>query len=307
MPDRLARPPRLETDDDRPRARLESSATPTQVPTTVSERAQTRRRLVWLSVAVAIVAVLGVVIGRPVTDAGQAPTAGGDASDQETPSASPTPAPLGNTYEDTSDDASAAEPTDDAGSSPEASDDAGSPEAAEDASTASGDTQTAGFDEGLVSLGEDVEPGRYVARVPKDSTGCYWERVEGVDARYTTTVAAGDGRPGARVVVELSDTDEGFQSNGCGGWAPYSPPKKPATDFGEGTWVVGQDITHGRYRSSGPGENGDSCAWARQVGFSNEFYDILESATVTEPVTVDIERSDSSFQSRGCGEWTLVE
>lgn len=162
-------------------------------------------------------------------------------------------------------------------------------------------------DEGLAMVGADVVPGLYEARVPEQSEGCWWERLEGLDARYADTVAAGEAAAGARVVVEVLDTDEAFRSTGCGPWQPYVPSDQPAVTIGEGTWLVGTDIAAGRYRSTGPESAAGECSWERRLGFSDSFYDIAQSDTVTEPVELEIESSDVAFTSRGCGNWEPVE
>lgn len=156
----------------------------------------------------------------------------------------------------------------------------------------------------LQLVGQDLEPGWYVAQVPSDSSGCYWERLIEVNARYPKVVAADNVAAGAQVVVEISETDEGFRSVSCGAWSAYAPPLEPSASFVDGTWIVGGDILVGTYKSSGP-ETGETCTWARQIGFSGSFYDVLESGSSTGPVTVSIDPDDISFKSAACGTWTL--
>lgn len=228
---------------------------------------------------------------------------------------SPTPAPTSDPNESPSTDAAGASesPTDegpgDAVDTPTPSPAAPTSPAEEatDGGASSGPSAATSFDEGQALVGQDVVPGLYAALVPESSEGCWWERLENLDARYSDSVAAGEAAAGARVVVEVMDTDEAFRSTGCGPWEPYVPADQPATTIGEGTWLVGTDISPGRYRSTGPASAGGECSWERRLGFSDSFYDIVQSATATDPVVLQIEPSDTAFTSRGCGEWEPVE
>jgi hypothetical protein len=75
----------------------------------------------------------------------------------------------------------------------------------------------------------------------------------------------------------------------------------PSLAFGDGTFVVGQDIGHGTYAAPG----GDGCYWARLSGFGGTLDEIIANGNPTGPVVVTIAASDAGFETRGCGEWLV--
>lgn len=92
---------------------------------------------------------------------------------------------------------------------------------------------------------------------------------------------------------------------GCGvSRGPSAQPMVgPATSFGDGTFVVGEEIVPGRYRTAGPAAWAPGCYWARLRGTSGEFRDIIANGIGQGPVTVTISRSDAAFKSGGCAGW----
>jgi hypothetical protein len=80
-----------------------------------------------------------------------------------------------------------------------------------------------------------------------------------------------------------------------------------APTFGDGTWVVGQDIEPGTYRSDVPA--GDFCYWERLSGFGGDILeDVITNDAVEGPqqVIVEIAPTDAGFTSDDCGTWTKV-
>lgn len=73
-----------------------------------------------------------------------------------------------------------------------------------------------------------------------------------------------------------------------------------SSTFGDGTWVVGEDIEPGTYRSEG----GDYCYWERLSGLSGEFDDIIANELTEGQAVVQISESDVAFKSQDCGTWT---
>lgn len=168
-------------------------------------------------------------------------------------------------------------------------------------------TKDGGFGDGTWTVGNEVEPGLYASTVPRNSPGCSWERIEDFQARYDTPIAGNDSGAEERVVVEIAESDAGFRSSGCGKWRPYSSPSTAGRSIESGMWLVGRDILPGRYRSQGPLSDAAPCEWARQIGFSDSFFDIVQSDQATGPVTIRIEATDVSFASSSCAEWKLVD
>lgn len=113
--------------------------------------------------------------------------------------------------------------------------------------------------------------------------------------------------PGAQAIVELLATDEAFSSTRCGDWTVYLPPDQPTSSFGEGTWIVNQQIVPGRYRSTGPGPDDFGCYWERLSGVTGDFATIIANANTEGPTIVDIAPSDFAFSSSRCGDWSLVD
>ena len=151
------------------------------------------------------------------------------------------------------------------------------------------------FGDGTHIVGEDIAPGTY--RAP-GGEGCYWARLSGFGG-------SGDDVLGANAasfisqIVTITSSDAGLESSGCGQWTRSSPrSSRPSTSFGDGTHIVGEDISPGTYRASG----GTSCYWVRLRDFSGS--GVVDAGFDTDP-TVTIESTDAGFESRRCGQWTL--
>ena len=74
----------------------------------------------------------------------------------------------------------------------------------------------------------------------------------------------------------------------------------PNEAFGDGTWLVGDDIQPGRYRVVAEG----SCYWARLSGVTGDLDDIITNEIGSGPTYVQILPTDVAFKSTGCGMWT---
>ena len=72
--------------------------------------------------------------------------------------------------------------------------------------------------------------------------------------------------------------------------------------FGDGTWLVGDDIQPGRYRVV----PGGLCYWARLSGLSGALTEILANDLPGGPTYVEILPTDTAFTSRGCAMWSKV-
>ena len=73
---------------------------------------------------------------------------------------------------------------------------------------------------------------------------------------------------------------------------------------GDGTYLVGEDITPGEYRATVPRES-YLCYWERLSGTSGDFDDIITNglAEAGDEVVVTVEESDVAFGTNGCGAW----
>jgi hypothetical protein len=83
-----------------------------------------------------------------------------------------------------------------------------------------------------------------------------------------------------------------------------------ATEFGDGTWIVGSQIEPGVYQSPGlvNSETGQDIRgyWERLSGFTGTSDDILANHNGVGPFVVQILSSDMGFQSKRCGPWKKI-
>lgn len=70
------------------------------------------------------------------------------------------------------------------------------------------------FGDGIHIVGDDIAPGTYRSEV---TDFCYWARLSGFSGDFDDLITNGTTDAG-QVIVEISDTDVGFESSGCGTW-----------------------------------------------------------------------------------------
>ena len=68
---------------------------------------------------------------------------------------------------------------------------------------------------------------------------------------------------------------------------------------GEGTFVVGEDLQPGTYRTEGQ----DGCYWARLSGLGGGLEDIIANDNTDGPVTIEVSPGDRALELSGCGEF----
>ena len=84
---------------------------------------------------------------------------------------------------------------------------------------------------------------------------------------------------------------------------PTPPPPTPPAGFGDGTYIVGQQIAAGRYQAAG----GGSCYWERLSGFGGTLGEIIANSFGRSHVIVDIAPSDAGFHTDDCGPFTVYD
>lgn len=168
--------------------------------------------------------------------------------------------------------------------------------------TRSSDKETssrfASFGSGTKVVGSDIQPGTY--RTRKRAPGCYWARLGGFSGEIGDLLANGNETGPAVVTISLSD--KGFESRGCGTWTDDLSSITAGADaaFGDGTYIVGTDISTGTWRADSP----EGCYWARLRGFSGAMGDLIANDNASGLVTIS--QTDGGFASNRCGTWTKV-
>lgn len=79
-----------------------------------------------------------------------------------------------------------------------------------------------------------------------------------------------------------------------------------STFSGDGTFLVGQEIMPGTWRSQGSQDPPKSCYWARLASFTGEAGSIIANENSKGPTVVTIEPSDVAFETNRCGTWTRI-
>ena len=171
---------------------------------------------------------------------------------------------------------------------------------------------------GVYYVGTEIAPGRYRATSPFGEASCRWWRLGGFGGTPEEVLGSYElGRIFAySFIVDIGATAAGFASTRCGTWTrDLTPIISPGNPFGSGSWLVGAEVTPGRYRNT-PGDTDikgneieDECEWQRVSGFTGAEAETIESGSAEPGVvtTVEIAPTDIGFVTRGCGTWTPVE
>ena len=171
------------------------------------------------------------------------------------------------------------------------------------------------FGDGTHVVGSDIAPGRYRTT---DPATCTWERLSGFGGTFEERLPRGgggswdDGYSGSPetaplTIVDIAPTDAAFSSHGCGTWSADLAPAATKR-FGDGTWLVGPELSPGHYQAS----EVSGCIWLRLGGFSGGEEGLVEaedygSGFLDRPSPeVELFASDVGFFSHGCGTWRLL-
>jgi hypothetical protein len=159
---------------------------------------------------------------------------------------------------------------------------------------------TSSFGAGTYRVGSGISAGTY--RTRSSVSSCYWERLKGFSGNLNDIIA-NDFSSGFQVVT-IKGTDKGFSSSRCGRWSSnLSRVTASYTKFGQGTFIVGTDMTPGTYRST----KGDGCYWARLRGFGGTLSEIIANDFRNGgQAIVTIRSSDKGFTSSRCGTWNKI-
>ena len=153
------------------------------------------------------------------------------------------------------------------------------------------------FGDGTHIVGADIQAGRYEALEPADD--CSWQRLSGFSGEYRDVLA--DGNPQYRTIIDVLVDDLAVVSSGCGAWTGFQPFDDPLTEFGPGTWAIGEQVLPGTY--SAPG--GAGCFWATVTGFDGSQTSISAIARPESgPVVVALTTDNTGFVSNNCGNFS---
>jgi hypothetical protein len=150
------------------------------------------------------------------------------------------------------------------------------------------------FGDGTHIVGADIQAGRYEALEPGDD--CSWQRLSGLSGEYRDVLA--DGNPRHRTIIDVLDDDAAVVTSGCGTWNGFVPFDEPITEFGPGSWAIGEQILPGRYTAPG----GEGCFWATVTAFDGSQTSISAIARPESgPVEVTLTTNDTGVVSDNCG------
>jgi len=153
------------------------------------------------------------------------------------------------------------------------------------------------FGDGTHIVGVDIQVGRYEALEP--GADCSWQRLSGFSGEYRDVLA--DGNPRYRAIVDVLADDAAMVTSGCGTWTGFQPFDEPLTEFGPGTWAIGEQILPGTY--SAPG--GAGCFWATVTGFDGSQASISAIARPEPgPVVVTLTTDNTGIVSDNCGNFS---
>lgn len=83
-------------------------------------------------------------------------------------------------------------------------------------------------------------------------------------------------------------------------------PAGPDVTVGDGSYLVGEDIAAGMYKTAGPaGSDIPMCYWERAKDSSGEMDSILANDTPQGPARVTVNKGET-FKTNGCKEWVRV-
>ncbi len=157
------------------------------------------------------------------------------------------------------------------------------------------------FGPGTQRVGTDISAGTYRSGPVEDA--CYWERKSGFGGSFDEIIA--NDFTTDRTIVTISESDAGFESDGCGTWTNdlRAITPSPTAPFAGGTFLVGTDVAPGTWQNS---DSSGGCYWERLSGFGGTVEEIIANDFTESQAVVEIGPEDTGFSSNDCGTWTQV-
>lgn len=83
-------------------------------------------------------------------------------------------------------------------------------------------------------------------------------------------------------------------------------PSGPASTISPGTYLVGEDVKAGTYKTAGPSDSAlPNCYWSRSKDSSGELSAIIANELLPGPGRVTV-RKGETFETSGCEAWQLT-
>jgi hypothetical protein len=153
------------------------------------------------------------------------------------------------------------------------------------------------YSRGLLLVGDDIPPGRYVAN-PRGGELCTWARYSSEAAGVNDVIY--EGASVWQTIVDIAPTDVAFSSNACGDWLLYRDAGELLTTFPDGDWTVGEQVAPGAYAVS----PGGTCYWALHTDFSGDPATLIRDGIVQPETVGQVEiAAGQMLRSKACGEW----
>ncbi|MEW4369981.1 hypothetical protein [Paenibacillus kandeliae] len=153
---------------------------------------------------------------------------------------------------------------------------------------------------GIFAVNNEVHPGLY-----RNANGnLYWARLSGFTGDVNEIIANRSADELGPTIVEIDETDEGFETNGTGTWVliDSSYQANPQSTFKSGTYIVGKDIKPGKYKS-----DGSMVYWERLSSFKGDIDSVIANGTPEGPSIVEIKSTDKGFATSGSGSWVKID
>ena len=114
-------------------------------------------------------------------------------------------------------------------------------------------------------------------------------------------------RPAPAVTVTVTAKAKAAKAAAGKPKAAPEPAEKAAAEpgeiIGQGSYLVGEDIAAGTYKTAGPSDSDlPLCYWARNKDSSGEMDSIIANGTPEGPSRITINKGET-FETHGCAEW----
>lgn len=135
----------------------------------------------------------------------------------------------------------------------------------------------------------------------------YEKSLKGIDAEHRPDACSGlTDAQWSKVVDEQGDKIINGEVDVETSKPEPEEPSGPLSSFGTGTYLVGEDVKAGTYKTKGPETGGffENCYWSRNKDDSGEFESIIANDNLQGPGRVTLNKGEV-FETNGCQNWEL--